>query len=262
MRDFSIQKYSEICSALVNAKYQSITLADYFSKGGLDLTAKKVLLRHDVDRLSFMSLIMAKIEADIGLTSSYYFRLPYTFDPNIIKGIAALGHEVGLHYENLSKERGNLSDAKKSFSNDLIQLRNLVQVKTVTMHGSPASRFDNRDLWKSINLRDFDLLGEAYLHIDFEKVMYFSDTGRTWEDGKYNIRDSIPEGKSTIDDKPLIKTSDDLIDLIEKENRNLYLAIHPERWSSSIAGWLLSWLKDTTLNWGKVAFKTIYTLKS
>ena len=260
MRDFSIPKYEEICSALVSTGYQSITLSDYFNLGGVDLTEKRVLLRHDVDRLAFMSIPMGEIEADYGLSASYYFRIPSTFNPKIIKRIVALGHEVGFHYENLSKAKGNLDAAMNSFSQELDQFRKLVQVNTIAMHGSPASRFDNRDLWKSNNISNFDILGDAHLDVDFEQVMYYSDTGRTWEEGKFNVRDRIPDGKATILDKPLIKTTDDMVDLIRNENRNLYLVIHPERWSSSMAGWILSWIKDSVFNSGKVVFKTIYKL--
>ena len=262
MRDFSIPKYEAICSTLANSGYQSITLSDYFNVGGIDLFKKRVILRHDVDRLAFMSLPMADIESNFGLSACYYFRMPRTFKPKIIQYLVALGHEVGFHYENLSKANGNLESAIESFSHDLNRFREIVQVKTITMHGNPASRFDNRDLWNSVHIRDFDLLGEAYMDMNFEQVMYYSDTGRTWEEGKFNIRDHIPEGKSTIQDKPNIKTTDDLIDLIKKEDRNLYLVMHPERWPSSKSGWVLSFIKDIALNRGKIIFKTLYALKT
>jgi hypothetical protein len=262
MRDFSITKYERICSTLADSGYRSITLSDYFILGGIDLTEKRVLLRHDVDRLAFMSIPMAEVEADYGLTASYYFRMPSTFKPNIIEELVSLGHEVGFHYENLAKTNGNLESAIRSFSDDLNRFREFVEVRTITMHGNPASRYDNRDLWNSFNIKDFDLLGEAYIDMNFEQVMYYSDTGRTWEEGKFNVRDIIPEGKSTIPDKPDINTTDDLINLIKIEDRNLYLVMHPERWPSSFGGWLLSWIKDLVLNWGKIVFKTLYSLKS
>ena len=99
------------------------------------------------------------------------------------------------------------------------------------------------------------------MDMDFKQVMYYSDTGRTWEEGKFNVRDIIPVGKSTIADKPGIKTTHDLINLIKVEDRNLYLVLHPERWPVSLGGWLLSWIKDLALNWGKIVFKTLYSLK-
>jgi len=61
-----------------------------------------VILRHDVDRLPENSLRTAKIEHDLGIRGSYYFRIVQeSFDEEVIKKIAALGHEVGYHYEDV-----------------------------------------------------------------------------------------------------------------------------------------------------------------
>jgi len=98
MRDFSIQKYRELCSAIVNCGYQPMTFNDYFQRGEIDIHEKRILIRHDVDRFAFMSLAMAEIEEDYGLTASYYFRVPHTFIPDIFKLIAFLGHQVGFYY--------------------------------------------------------------------------------------------------------------------------------------------------------------------
>jgi hypothetical protein len=46
---------------------------------------------------------MAELEHELGIQSTYYFRFPYTFKPDIIGKIHDLGHEVGYHYEVLSK---------------------------------------------------------------------------------------------------------------------------------------------------------------
>ena len=63
-----------------------------------------IILRHDVDRLPENSLETAKIEHDLGINGTYYFRIgPESYDENIIKQIAGLGHEVGYHYEKLSE---------------------------------------------------------------------------------------------------------------------------------------------------------------
>ena len=48
-----------------------------------------VILRHDVDKLPEKSLKTAKIEHDLGIESTYYFRnVPKSFDEIIIKQIA------------------------------------------------------------------------------------------------------------------------------------------------------------------------------
>ena len=61
-----------------------------------------VILRHDVDRLPENSLRTARIEQEMGIRGSYYFRIvPESWDEKIIKEIAALGHEIGYHYEDV-----------------------------------------------------------------------------------------------------------------------------------------------------------------
>jgi hypothetical protein len=65
-----------------------------------------LLIRHDVDITPWAALEMANIEATHGVATSYYFRLHAdTYNlltPDslaVVRGIAAQGHEVGLHYE-------------------------------------------------------------------------------------------------------------------------------------------------------------------
>lgn len=43
------------------------------------------------------------------------------------------------------------------------------------MHGSPLSKYDNREIWKKY---------------DFNQFFYLTDTGRRW-DGKYAVRDKV-----------------------------------------------------------------------
>jgi len=62
-----------------------------------------VILRHDVDRLPENALVFARIEKQVGIKVSYYFRIvEESFDEDIIRQIADMGHEIGYHYENLS----------------------------------------------------------------------------------------------------------------------------------------------------------------
>ena len=44
IKDFSLDKYEEICNALVSAGYRSVTLEEYFRQGSIGLSDKRVLL--------------------------------------------------------------------------------------------------------------------------------------------------------------------------------------------------------------------------
>ena len=69
--------------------------------------------------------------------------------------------------------------------------REYYPVKSVCMHGSSTSKFDNRLLWEKHSLSEFGLVGEPYLSVDFEKVFYLTDTGYAWDGGKFATRDVV-----------------------------------------------------------------------
>jgi hypothetical protein len=62
-----------------------------------------LLIRHDVDQYPASALRMAKIEASLGIRSTWYFRWR-TAHPHVVEDIRDAGNEVGLHYECLSRE--------------------------------------------------------------------------------------------------------------------------------------------------------------
>ena len=69
---------------------------------------KLIIMRHDVDKKPYNALRIAKIENELGIESTFYFRTTKeVFIPEIISEISNLGHEVGYHYEVLCKSEGN-----------------------------------------------------------------------------------------------------------------------------------------------------------
>jgi len=66
------------------------------------------------------------------------------------------------------------------FRLNLEKFRKIYPVKTICMHGSPLSEWDNRDLWEKYDYRDFGIIGEPYFDIDFNEIFYVTDTGRKW----------------------------------------------------------------------------------
>lgn len=249
MKDFTLEQYKWLCRQIAS-EYKSVTLADYLQQKP---TKKVIVLKHDIDRGIKTALEMAKIEHQYGLVASYYFRIPATWDPEIIAQISQMGHEVGLHYESLDKAKGDHAKAIKLFEADLETMRKKFKVKTISMHGNPFTRFDNRDIWKDYDLKKFGLIGEAYLSVDFEKIMYYSDTGRTWEDDKFNVKDIIPKQLKRMKNKPKIISTPDLINLIGKESRSIYLLIHPNRWAENDLAWFGSFASDSVINWLKMS---------
>lgn len=189
MRDFTIQSYRQLLLAIQQAGYRIITFEEYITQRP---TGKYIILRHDVDELAGNALRMAQEEHALGIKATYYFRIvKQSNNPTIIRQIAAWGHEIGYHYEDLSVSQGDFSVAIKSFREHLEYFRQYYPVQTVCMHGSATSKFDNRTLWEHYQLSDFGLKGEPYLSLDFNQIYYLTDTGYAWDGGKYAVRDIV-----------------------------------------------------------------------
>lgn len=243
MRDFTMAKYGELCRVLLGTGCTPVTVFQYLTDPPRGRT---VVLRHDVDRKPGNALRMAELEHALGIRSTYYFRHPYTFIPEIIEQVLSLGHEVGYHYEVLAKAKGDYEEAITLFARELEEFRALCDVRTICMHGSPLSRYDNRDLWKRYDFGEFGIAGEAYLSMAGKGLRYLTDTGRTWG-GKHSVRDAMP-GAGAVP----VETTDDLTCWIEFSGaEGLYLTVHPERWAVSEGEWATNYVKDIVVNTGK-----------
>ncbi len=252
MADFTVHKYTQLLNALIEKGYQFQTFSEYLTKPSL----KSIMLRHDVDKRPQNSLTLAKIESELGLNGVYNFRIvPESWDEDMIKEIVSLGHEIGYHYENLTMCNGNLERAIEDFNTNLEKIRKLVPVTTITMHGSPTSKHDSRDLWGKFDYKDLGLIGEPYFDIDFSKVLYLTDTGRRWDGSKVSVRDKVnPIMNQQLEEKGFSIHSTD--DIIWAANLNalpdvIMFTIHPQRWHSRGALWLQEYVMQNAKNIAK-----------
>lgn len=172
MRDFTTVSYRRLLDALVHEGYVFQTVRDFVRNPA----ARVILLRQDVDDRKLHSLQFARIQHEYGIQSTFYFRVvPESYDPEVIREIASMGHEIGYHYEDMDFAHGDPAVALDYFEKHLKKLRLIVPIETICMHGSPRSRYDNRDIWKSYDYKQYKILAEPYLDLDFKK--YF--TSRT-----------------------------------------------------------------------------------
>lgn len=247
--DFTTHKFRQLCSVIAD-NYTSLTMTQYFTAGN-DLPERFVLMRHDVDGKAGPSLRTAIIEKEFDIHATYYFRAKKNiYVPEIIQQIEGMGHEIGYHYETLSDANGDYEKAIRMFKEEVERFRGICNLRTISMHGASFSKYDNRDLWKVYDFRDFGIIGEAYLSIS-ENLNYFTDTGRGWN-SKNNLRDFIP-GRTQ---KFTAETTDDLIRLIESgELDNLYITLHPDRWTSTPLRWGFFWFQDLAFNLAKKSFR-------
>lgn len=232
MIDFSHQIYLNLIQKLRKAGYEFQTLADSIDAP----LPRSVILRHDIDITAISALRLARLEIQHGILGSYYFRTTrFSYRPQIIRDIAALGHEIGYHYEDLTRNDGNMDLAIRDFRNNLARFREIAQVRTVCMHGRSGSPYDNRDIWKQYDLAEFDLIAEPYISVDFDKVLYLSDTTQKWDGDKIALRDKV---RSSINLS--FRTTRDILNNIDKLPDHVMITIHPELWTKNLPGWLLA----------------------
>ena len=187
--DFTISTYTRLIRTFLDNGYRLVTVKEYLETKP---SGKVIALRHDVDEQPRNALKMAEAENNLGVKATNYFRrVPKSDHPDIIRSIASMGHEIGYHYEDLSKTEGDMDKAIGSFKDNLEYFRQYYPVKTVCMHGSSSSKYDNKDIWSHAKLSDFDLIGEPYFSFDFDKVFYMTDTGYAWDGSKYAVRDKV-----------------------------------------------------------------------
>lgn len=232
MKDFTLFIYQALLTALQDQNYQFQTFAEFLQNPA----ERVILLRHDVDDRKTHSLEFARIQHARGITGTYYFRVvPQSFDPSVIRQIQALGHEIGYHYEDMDFAAGNPHEAVRSFENNLKKLRALVPINTICMHGSPRSKFDNKDVWKHYDYKKYDILGEPYFDINFQEVFYLTDTGRRWDGDKVSVRDKVEHPLG-----PTFHSTFQIIEAIQQGNfpAKVMFTFHPQRWTNKKALWI------------------------
>ena len=248
--DFTLAKYEELCKALVDSDCTPVSVCTYLDLEAQPQPNRCIIIRHDVDRKPEQAMKMAELENSFGIASTYYFRKKEeVFEPEIIKEIANMGHEIGYHYEVMDKADGDFEKAIKIFEDELKEFRKICDVKTICMHGNPLSKWVNKDIWGKYDFKDFGIFGEPYLSIDYKKVLYLTDTGRKWN-SKFSVKDVVG-ANSQRNEK--MKSTDDVIRLIkERDVEQMCILAHPERWSDGFGAWLKELAWQNVKNAGKV----------
>lgn len=224
--DFTLDRYRELLAAV--------------KKHG------RFTLRHDVDLYPERSLRTAEIEAEEGLTATYYFRtVPESYDENIIKQIVALGHTAGYHYECLTTCNGDMEAAYEDFCRNLEKLRKVVPITTACAHGSPRSPWNSQNLWKHHDIHTLGIDYEPMLDTDFSKTLYLTDTGRRWDGYKVSVRDKVPQFQEQWQREGLVfHSTDDIIHAISDVHHKIHgyrllINTHPQRWMPFGTRWVI-----------------------
>lgn len=242
-RDFTITIYKDLLRAFIDEGYSFQTYRDFIKSP----KEKVIILRHDVDDRNSHSFLFAQIQKELGIQGTYYFRVvPESFDAKMMKEMEEMGHEIGLHYEEMDLANGNVKIAFELFVSHLKMFREIVKVETICMHGSPKSKFDNKDIWGSYQYRDLQLIGEPYFDLDIKEVFYLTDTGMMWDGHKYSIRDKM-RGQN---DELQFHSTQQIISAIQKGAfpAKCMMNFHPQRWHVNYFRWSEEKLKQNFKN--------------
>lgn len=268
MRDFSIEIYKTLLRQLMHEGFHFQTFHEF-----LENPMKRVIvLRHDVDDRKENSLLFARLQHELGIKGVYYFRMvPQSFDEKVIRQIASMGHEIGYHYEDMDfayqqvgksgvSEDELYDHAHAIFEKNLAILRALYPVKTICMHGSPRSKFDNKAVWKRYDYKDSGIIGEPYFDIDFSGIFYLTDTGRRWDGYKVSVRDKIEKYQEKwIKENLVFHSTHDIINRIKSGDfpSRVMFTFHPQRWTNNYALWIKEFMWQNFKNYIKKAVITV-----
>lgn len=175
IRDYRLKDYKMFLEGIQSNQFQIQTANDYIT-GNLSQDKVNIFIRHDVDISLKRSLRMVEIEKDLGIHSTYLFRVyaeRYSFERAVpvIKKLTKWGFDIGLHYETLSQAHGDKSKAIQLFEENIIDIRKLTPIKVVAAHGQRG--YKNRDIWENV---DKDRL-QIKSFYDMNPDMYLSDAG-------------------------------------------------------------------------------------
>jgi hypothetical protein len=208
---FGLTAYCEILKMFRSAGF-------HFARFAPDAAPGDLLLRHDIDFSIDDALEIAEAEAEMGISSTFFFMLTsntYNIaskrNSDLIRKIADLGHEISIHFDPVVYSDIDLGfNQERAFFED----RFGVSVDVVSIHRPGPFLNDNN--------RQLPGCRHSYEDDFFRKMTYLSDSAG---------RDIRPTVINLVEAPPTLP---------------LHLLIHPIWWTSSSespTATLQSWLR-------------------
>lgn len=260
--DFTEARYNEILT-IAAKKYRFL---------GSDISGDDPIVcwRHDVDYSPHRALALAKIEAEKGLKcvyhilcSSRYYNILESEISNILREIAILGHEIGLHFD-MDVFNDNSITKKEildriAFEKDVLEY--IIQENLVSFS------FHNHTLHQTDIVETLDICGMKNLASPefYKPTKYLSDSNGFWrfEDLK-TLVDGPTYNKLHILTHPVWWTPEDMSPLqrvyrtVEgraKSNKNIYIQTMARDGRLEIIGKKIGVTNEVMQNAGFPVFK-------
>lgn len=194
--EFTFGWYEQFLERLLDHGYDTVTFADVAARGavaggddgpadvvvdGVAVDDGNLLVRHDVDLSPAKALAMGRIEAELGVQSTYFFLITSplynVFDAptrNVLEELESLGHEVGVHFSTHQHWRSEPSAAELvgQVGAEQSVLASVVDdpCEAVSFHCPPEWVLDRR----------FEEFLSAYDPSFFSEITYWADSGQRW----------------------------------------------------------------------------------
>ena len=172
---FSKAGYGSLIGMARESGYRFVPLRETFSKG----PGPTMIVRHDLDVSLDQGIAMARLERSLRMRSTYCVLLDNDlYDPfspagqGLVRGIAALGHEIGLHWDS-TRYPGGPEAAARHFRRDLERLGEIF-----------GEEIDSASRHNPIDTPALDIAGlvryEAYSEAIGKRYAYVSDSAMAW----------------------------------------------------------------------------------
>lgn len=189
---FNYDEYEKLLGIL-NAGRENLTFSD--SRNG-DNPPRFFILRHDIDFSLSAALKMAHLEAEQGVRATYFlllssenYNLLSEKSCTVPRQLAALGHEVGLHYDvRAMYERCNESvSTQLQWETDILSGLTGNTIHSIAMH--------NPSVYGDDPFVGDDHFINAYDPHFTKAIAYYSDSCGAWRDHVHDafLRSEIPD---------------------------------------------------------------------
>ena len=196
--DFTEASYRDIVEA-AKGRYA-------FEPFGTEATRPHVLWRHDVDYSVHRAVVLARLEAELGVRATYFLTLHSDLynllEPAVhdhVREIAALGHWIGLHFDAGFAAGGDM-DARAAWEGRVLSEALEVPVEAVSLHNPSVS---GSDAFAAEQLGGMIHAGARSIR---DRYAYVSDSNGYWR------VDRLPEV------------------IAEGAHERLHVLTHPEWW--------------------------------
>ncbi|MFB9274559.1 hypothetical protein [Cohnella cellulosilytica] len=176
---FTYTNYIHVLQNALQKRYKFVSFREMVENQ--KIYEKKIILRHDIDISLEKAHRMAKLEAYLNIKSIYFIMVSSEFynvsspsSKDILTEIVAMGHEIGLHFDNTAYKYQDLDEMRSLIFREAALLESIVNTDITAVSFHRPSR---EILEQNLNLNP---MVNAYNHVFFNEIKYISDSRKTW----------------------------------------------------------------------------------